>query len=146
MERRVLIAIFLSFIVLYVYQALTVKPVPKPVPGATTSTAANRTPESSTANASKPGPAPLQAPSVQPAARALVGESQEREIRVENQDVIAIFTNRGGKLKSWRLKHYLDQDKQPQELADATAPLPFTLQTPEEPVTAAVNGALYAVT
>jgi hypothetical protein len=30
MERRVLLAIFLSFIVLYVYQALFVKPVPKP--------------------------------------------------------------------------------------------------------------------
>ena len=30
MERRVLVAIFLSFIVLYAYQALFVKPVPKP--------------------------------------------------------------------------------------------------------------------
>ena len=31
MERRVLVAIFLSFLVLYVYQALFVKPVPRPV-------------------------------------------------------------------------------------------------------------------
>jgi len=30
MEKRVLVAIFLSFLVLYVYQALFVKPVPKP--------------------------------------------------------------------------------------------------------------------
>ena len=34
MERRVLLAIFLSFLVLYVWQALFVKPVPKPAAGA----------------------------------------------------------------------------------------------------------------
>ena len=32
MERRVLLAIFLAFLVLYVWQALFVKPVPKPLP------------------------------------------------------------------------------------------------------------------
>ena len=30
MERRVLLAIFLAFLVLYVWQAVFVKPVPKP--------------------------------------------------------------------------------------------------------------------
>jgi len=41
MERRVLIAIFLSFIVLYAYQALVVKPTPKTLsPGAASSTSA----------------------------------------------------------------------------------------------------------
>ena len=29
-----------------------------------------------------------------------------------------MFTNRGARLKSWRLKHYLDQHGQPQELVD----------------------------
>ena len=33
MERRVLVAIFLSFLVLYGYQAFIVKPVPKPLSG-----------------------------------------------------------------------------------------------------------------
>src|SRR3954449_9972372 len=35
MERRVLLAIFLAFIVLYAWQALFVKPVPKGLPAAT---------------------------------------------------------------------------------------------------------------
>ena len=33
MERRVLFAIFLCFIVLYIWQGFVVKPVPKPVTG-----------------------------------------------------------------------------------------------------------------
>ena len=35
MERRVLIALVLSFLVLYVYQTYVVKPVPKPAPAST---------------------------------------------------------------------------------------------------------------
>ena len=37
---------------------------------------------------------------------------------METGDVIAVFTNRGARLKSWRLKHYLDDEKQPQELVE----------------------------
>src|SRR5947207_2989983 len=42
MERRVLVAIFLSFIVLYAYQAFIVKPAPKPPQTAGAPQAANR--------------------------------------------------------------------------------------------------------
>ncbi len=37
----------------------------------------------------------------------LVGDTAEHDIRVETNDLIAVFTNRGARLKSWRLKHYL---------------------------------------
>src|SRR5258705_9302587 len=130
MERRVLIAIFLSFLVLYVYQALLVKPAPKQVngPAATSSTAGNRAP-----NAGPPDGSSLrtltQPPAVAPEAAALVGDTVERDIRVETRDLIAVFTNRGGRLKSWRLKHYLDQHKEPQELVENSEPKPFTLRT-----------------
>ncbi len=62
--------------------------------------------------------------------------------------MIAVFTNRGARLKSWRLKHFLDSQKQPQELIEhdlPTQPLPFTLRAPDDGLTAALNGALYAV-
>ena len=51
-------------------------------------------------------------------------------MRVETRDVIAVFTNQGARLKSWRLKHYLDQQRQPQELIEhlPSQPLPFTLR------------------
>ena len=106
MERRVLIAIFLSFLVLYGYQAFIVKPEPKPAPG----TPAAQTAKTSTPAAAAPsGSAARAVAAPAPSAAALVGDSAERDVRVETRDVIAVITNRGARLKSWRLKRYLDQ-------------------------------------
>jgi YidC/Oxa1 family membrane protein insertase len=148
MERRVLVAIFLSFIILYAYQAFVVKPTPKPAPGTSTTQGAARpaAPASSATNApSAPSapPAPVAA-----AAPALVGDSVEREIRIETRDVIAVLTNRGARLKSWRLKKYLDQQGHPQELIEnqiPSQPLPFTLSSPDTQLDATLNNSLYSV-
>src|SRR5262245_18694762 len=126
MERRVLLAIFLSFLVLYAYQAFVAKPVPKPGAG-TTATAPGQAPQTAestgAATASAPAAVPAPAPpATPPPATPLVGDAAERDVRIETGDVIAVFTNRGGRLKSWRLKHYLDPTKQPQELIDASTP------------------------
>ena len=148
MEKRVLLAIFLSFLVLYAYQALLVKPVPKPADGAEApiaSTAGRGTATPSPAPTSPAAPAPTPLPI---AATQAVGGGQERDIRVENADVIGVFTTRGARLKSLRLKHYLDRARQPQELVEKeieSQPLPFTLQTSNEQTTRVVNGAVYAV-
>jgi YidC/Oxa1 family membrane protein insertase len=152
MERRVLIAIVLAFLVLYVWQYAVVKPVPKPVPGATAPAATTPGAQPS-ASAAAPGlpatsaSAPPQASAAPPAA-PLVAETSERDVRVETRDVIAVFTNRGARLKSWRLKHYLDQRRQPQELVETELPgqpLPFTLRTTNDAVTRTLNDALYTV-
>ena len=68
-------------------------------------------------------------------------------MRVETRDVIAVFTNKGARLKSWRLKHYLDQQRQPQELIEhlPSQPLPFTLRAGNEATTATLNDGLYTV-
>ncbi len=144
MERRVLIAIFLSFIVLYAYQAFVAKPVPKPA----AQSAAPQAPKAAASSpASKPATAavPASAPAVQ--AAALVSDSIERDVRVETRDVIAVVTNRGARLKSWRLKKYFDQDRRPQELVEnqlANQPLPFTLSTSDPQLDSTLNGALYS--
>jgi YidC/Oxa1 family membrane protein insertase len=80
-------------------------------------------------------------------APALVADAVERDVRVETRDVIAVFTNKGARLKSWRLKHYLDQQKAPQELVEhvPSHPLPFTLRTGSETTTATLNDGLYTV-
>jgi YidC/Oxa1 family membrane protein insertase len=154
MERRVLLAIFLSFLVLYVYQALVVKPVPKPVLAPAQTSAGNAATPPSDAAASPSPPAAAGSPAEatvppKPAGQPLVSDTAERDIRVETQDVVAVFTNRGARLKSWRLKHYFDARREPQELVEstlATHPLPFTLRTTEEPINNLLNGALYTVT
>jgi len=142
MERRVLIAIFLSFIVLYAYQALVGKPTPrKPAPVAPSAPASTQTTSPAGVTATSPP-----SPTLAPAAATLVGDTAEREIRVETRDVIAVFTNRGARLKSWRLKKYLDQQGQPQELIEQTPshPLPFTLRTTDEQLNATLNDSLYS--
>ena len=154
MERRVLLAIFLAFLVLYTWQAVFVKPVPKPAPGAnaTASASATGTTSGAAATASvavstaQPGPGADPKPAA-PLAAALVAETAERDVRVETRDVIAVFTNKGARLKSWRLKRYLDQQHQPQELIEhlPSQPLPFTLRTGNDATTATVNDGLYTV-
>jgi YidC/Oxa1 family membrane protein insertase len=156
MERRVLLAIFLCFLVLYLWQALVLKTVPKPAANTSPATAGG-TPVAGVPEApapasrpGEPGPRPganeAPAPVAAPAAAAVVGDTAERDVRVEMPDVIAVFTNRGARLKSWKLKRYLDKQKQPQELVESDLqPLPFTLRTPDEQANATLNGALYTV-
>jgi YidC/Oxa1 family membrane protein insertase len=151
MERRVLLAIFLAFLVLYTWQALFVKPVPKPGPEPATATSALSPGAVGPVGGRGAAEAPLPAVSAKkpssPFAAALVGETAERDVRVETRDVIAVFTNKGARLKSWRLKHYLDQQRQPQELIEhlASQPLPFTIRAGTDTTTIAANDGLYTV-
>ena len=149
MEKRVLLAVVLSLAVLYVFQALFVRPVPKPPGGTNTAqapAAAAPTPTSATASPPPP-PEPVAEPG--PAAATLLGDTEEHEVRIENQNVIAVFTNRGARLKSWRLKRYQDQAHQPFEIVthdfgDAQ-PLPFSLAVPDAATTKRINSVLFAV-
>src|SRR5438874_823248 len=146
MERRVLVAIILSFVVLYAYQLLVVKPKPG---GATPPPTAERRdvvpparPSGEPAAAPNPRAVPL-------AAAALIGDRADRDIRVETRDVLAVFTNRGARLKSWRLKRYLDASREPLELIatelTATEPLPFSLRLSDDSLSATANDAVYSV-
>ncbi|MGE3489985.1 MAG: membrane protein insertase YidC [Vicinamibacterales bacterium] len=139
MERRVLIAITLSFLVLFLFQRF-VMPPPASAPAAPQSgTTAGQAPGPAApapgsmaaltrpANQSAPVPAPAAAggvtplglPAAQmgnatPAAPAgptiTVGETTDREIVVETTTVRATFTNRGGRLLHWVLKEYRNED------------------------------------
>jgi len=148
MERRVLLAIVLSFLVIYVYQALLGKPVPPPRPAPQA--------QSSPSGASTATPAPVEAPTPSAPAPApvssaapVLADTVERDVRIETADVIATFTNRGGRLKSWRLKHFADEKGEPVELVSHefgdAQPLPFSLRLPDSAATGTVNSALYAI-
>jgi len=142
MERRVLLAISLSFVVLFLYQRLvppppeqptavgtTAAPVGAPVPGASTL-------------------APAATPATMPVVAATRSDSVEREYVIETEQVRAVFTNRGGRLKHWGLKQYPDRSGQPVELVPTdvgSQPLPFSLATADAAQTARLNGEFYAV-
>ncbi len=174
MEKRVLLAIFLSFLVLYIYQSYVVKPS---APGARPKPAATSQAEAPTASTQPAAPPPVaqQAPSAPPAA-TLVGEQAERDIVVETAAVRAVFTNRGAELKSWELKRYFadkprpnqpaagsvqkllnfigqqfkPRQKEPQELMPLALPAgparPFRLSVDDAATSVRLASALFAVT
>jgi YidC/Oxa1 family membrane protein insertase len=166
MEKRVLLAISLSFLVLFAYQMLVPKPAPKPA-GARPGTSASQTPgvvpgtaSAAGANAATGADAsqPIEAGSRNGAAlerdtpaaaatAAKLGDTAEREIVVDTNHVRAVFSNRGALLKSWTLKHYLDEQGKP---IDITPPVtanpamrPFAISVQDATVTQTVQTALY---
>jgi len=152
MERRVFIAIVLSFLVLYMYQAYFAPPPAAPAkPAAST---ASQTQASTAASGTGAAPATTEAPAdaaPQPAAapepQALVSETSEREITVDTSTVQAVFTNRGGRLLHWRLKAYRDNSGHSVDLVPSglpgTEPLPFSLRVDQPDLTARLNNAIY---
>src|SRR6187551_3647220 len=100
MDRRTLIAVFLSFLVLYVFQAYFVPATPprtsttgtKPAtPEGGTATTAASTESQPAGQSSAAAPAVEEATASDPA--ATVGETTEREITVNTGTVEAVFSN-----------------------------------------------------
>lgn len=154
MERRVLLAITLSFLVLFLFQRF-VMPPPAPAPGAPAATTnqnattpAPAAPGTPALPAAQAAPAPA-APAA-PVAAATVGETTAREIVVETAKVKAVFTNRGGKLVHWILKEFRTDAGQPLDLvpggAGADAIKPFVLGLDDQALSARLDGATYRVT
>ena len=152
MERRVLLAVFLSFLVLYVYQALFVPPPPPPENARREAESAAPLPPAAADAPLRPSPAtrdPLQiadpATDLQ-APDPVVGDTAPRDIVVENDYVRAVFTNRGAQLISWQLKDYLEEGEPveliPRDLPPAE-PAPFLLELGDEQLTHLANTGLY---
>ena len=154
MERRVLLAVFLSFLVLVLYQRwvgpppgqddlIGTEPVATPAapvgaidlqPAATAGSAG------ATERDSLPA---LEVDKVEP----VVAADRPRDIVVESEFVRAVFTNRGAKLVSWQIKGHEDDSGGPVELVPPETPpgetWPFSLTVPDEEITARLDDALF---
>jgi YidC/Oxa1 family membrane protein insertase len=143
MQRQFLLAIVLSFLVIYGWQALY-PPPPPPKPQAQPQTVTS-TPSGTQA------PTTVQAAPTEPQVavelpKALVAATAEQDVVVENELVKATFTTRGGVLKSWRLKGYRDGIGEPLELIPQkieNANKPFTLVVDDAATTAKLKQALF---
>jgi YidC/Oxa1 family membrane protein insertase len=142
MERRVFVAILLSFAVLYGYQMLFVPPQ-KPAIEVVE-------PKEQPAN-----PAPEAQPVVrdtprEPEPEAQTSETAEREIVVETETTEVVLSNRGGRILNWRLKNYRDSRGQLVDLIPsglpADQPKPFTLVVDDPALTTRLNAVLFRTT
>lgn len=112
-ERRLLLAVALSLLVLTGYQMLfpPAPPRPRPSPGASAAPG----PSPSAAAVDDPSPA---SPAPQAAPTASVMDDRERRVEVAGTEVEVALTNRGARLLSWRLLHFKDGRGRPEEMVD----------------------------
>jgi YidC/Oxa1 family membrane protein insertase len=130
MEKRALLAVALSLLILVAYQLLVSRYYPAPPPslekepGHVEELPEQKHPESAAPSAPRPQPALKDAKTVQ-------GKSQPaREIKVETDDYLALFTNQGARLKSFKLKHYrasVDEKSPPFEMVPSVPGIPYPL-------------------
>ena len=139
-EKRVFLAIFLSFGLLTVYQSYFVPPAPVTPPAS---------PPAQTTTTSG-APAAATPASTQPAPVTVVPDASARDIVVETDSVRAVFTTQGATLKSWQLRKYNGHDGKPLELIPGDLPpgtiRPFTLTTDDEALTKTLAAAVYDAT
>ncbi len=152
MERRVLLAVFLSFLVLYVYQAL-VGPPPGERAGAGPATSPTTPadlppplPRAADALGARDSAAPPPGEPLPVAADPLIADTAAREVVVESDSFRAVFSNRGAELLSWQLADYLDEGQPvelvPRDLPD-DEPAPFALAFDDDQLTRLAGAALY---
>jgi YidC/Oxa1 family membrane protein insertase len=161
MERKLLLVFALTFLVLMVFQPLLKKYGPQPPAKQETSQAAQNQAQIASQNASQP---PTQL-SAQPGTNAATanhagakGETasaplqaaRESETVIENDVYRIVFTNRGGRVKSWVLKKFTDDKGGPLELVNTVAAekygYPLTLWSYEGALRDKLNSVLYVAT
>ena len=136
-----LVAVFLG------YQIFFNKPKPEtpPQPAQTQTQqqeAAQPASQAGTQGAAAPQPA---------SATPAVSAASESETTVENANYKIVFTNKGGQVKQWILKHYTDSTgRQPLDMVQTEAAAkfgkPLSLFTYEPALTSELNSALYQTT
>src|SRR5688572_7112557 len=138
-ERRLLLAVALSLLVLTAYQLLFAPPPPPAAPVA------------SPLASPSPGPAPGRAEAPAPPAPSLattvptVADTRERRVEVQGEDATLAFTNRGARLVSWRLERYRDARARPEEMVQTVpgAPRPLDIETGDPALDERLREALF---
>jgi len=149
MERRLLLAIALTFVVLTAYQWLVPSPQPTAPQAPAASGAAANAPAApqQTANNGVQVPPPASTPGSVPAVETVKADTAERTITVENGLVRAVFSNRGATLIAWELTGYRGPDGKPVDLVPhdlpPNQPKPFSLELDDATKSARINSALF---
>lgn len=125
MDKKSMLAIVLSLMVLYIYQAFFVKPLPQkqPAPAKNGATVVEKT--GGDAPAAQTGAGQTNIISLKQQK-----EAEYKDIPMETEEYIAVFTTRGAALKSFKLKKYretIDKNSALIELVNVKAGMPYPL-------------------
>jgi YidC/Oxa1 family membrane protein insertase len=156
MERRLLLVFALTFLVIMLFQPILRKygpqpPAPKPESSQTAPTQNPAQPPMPAASGVNPVP-PEKKSGAKNEPTTLVSRqaASESETVIENGLYKIVFTNRGGRVKSWVLKKWDDEKGRPLELVNSAAAekygYPLSLWTYDENLRNKLNSALYVAT
>src|SRR4029450_1268171 len=129
MDKRAIIGIALSILVLVVYQEVVTRyygaPPAGPAPQEEKYGAAEKSPAGQTTAApSVPAPAAQSAPAPVSSARSA------KDVTVETDNYVAVFTTQGARLKSFKLKRFrssVDENSPPLEICETAPGVPLAL-------------------
>jgi YidC/Oxa1 family membrane protein insertase len=116
-ERRLLLAVALSLLVLTAYSLLfpsSPQPPAPPGPAAATAARPEATPTATATDAAGSTPA-----AEARVAAAAVADEREKRVEVAGADWTVAFSNKGARLVSWTLARYRDARGQPEEMVPA---------------------------
>jgi len=143
--KRYILAIVLCFVVLALYQMIFMKNPPAAQPPVQAPTAAAPAPVEMPAavpGETKQGPAPAV-----PQAFEGVSAAAEETVSVGTTLYRAVWSNKGGTLKSWTLLKHLSEKREPLELVSPRAAelgrYPFSMEAKDIDAVAAVNDRLF---
>ena len=139
-ERRLLLAVALSLVVLTAYSLLFAPSPPPATPGATPSPA----PAAAAVPVAPPAPVGTIAAAAAAPAPA-VADARERRVEVVAAEYTVAFTNRGARPVSWTLSRYRDARGGPEEMvpAQGAGVRPLDVETGEPALDARLREALY---
>jgi YidC/Oxa1 family membrane protein insertase len=144
MEKRLILAIVLSFLVLALWQMVFMKNKPQAEPQVQTTIPVQAAEQAPPPAITEPQ---AEAPSV---AAPLFEEAKaeaERQVVVETSLYDAVWSNRGASLRSWKLKEHLNEQKEGLELvsrrAEEVGRYPFFLDTQDAELDKTANSGLF---
>jgi YidC/Oxa1 family membrane protein insertase len=124
MEKRALLAVALSLLILILYQEWMSRYYPAPPPQPEEQREEKKG-ETAAPSPQKPEPPVQKAKPPAPAKPQAV-----KDLKVETDDYIALFTSQGARLKSFKLKHYrtsVDEKSPPFEMVPSVPGVPYPL-------------------
>src|SRR3989304_3091990 len=127
MDKRTLLAIALSILILVIHQEWVTRyygPPPSPPPEVTKEAEKPAAADGAAVPPTAPAPTKQGVPVELPAAKST------KDVRVETDNYIAVFTTLGARLKSFKLKHYrssVDEKSPPFEIVTSAPNVPLPL-------------------
>ena len=151
-QIRAVVFVVVALLILFAWGHFYKPPVAPPQPAQTTSQSqpvTSQPPANTSASAGKPAQV---SDAVAAATPAKIEAANEKLIAIESPLYVVEFSNRGGVVRSWKLKKYSDDQKPPHLLdlvnnaAAQQLGWPFSLVLSDAQLEAKANSALYEVT